>query len=138
MTFACLIRIGLAWLVAVMLAWLYWLAIHGDSLTETLTSNNLVPFGAAMLAGFCIGRRASGLSSPGFFVVGTVLFLSSLPLFAFLTDAPYFPAWLTGNKPFDYTVVYGGFYTAFAVLFLGQTKLQLKMWRLRANLISRM
>jgi hypothetical protein len=119
--FYCLIRVGLSWLVSISLIGLLCFIVRGDSLGETISYNTHVPSTAVVVAAICITQGTATHGSLKLFVAGTVLFLATLPVYAFVTGAPRFMFTFTGNKPLDYAILYGAFYLLLAVTFFFST-----------------
>jgi hypothetical protein len=130
MTFACLTRIGFAWLGALALVLFLGISHGGAAAVETLISHNYVTIIAAILSGMLVGMRTADTRSPALFAIGAVLFLSSLFLVGFLTGASQrFPARLSGNTVFDYEFVFGSCYLLFATMLFLMTRIAMKYQR---------
>jgi len=117
MVFFCLKRIALSWLASISLSGLVFFILANDGLVETIIYNTRIPFMAVAFAAIGIGQETAIRGSLRLFVTGAVLFLASLSVFAFVTGAPLFMFKVTGNKPLDYTILYGSAYLGFATIF---------------------
>ncbi|MEP9397980.1 hypothetical protein [Mesorhizobium sp. KR2-14] len=125
MLFFSFTRIGLSWIISIALIGLFYFIARGDSLGETISYNTRLPSTVAVFSALSMQQTAIR-GSFKLFLTGTVLFLATLPVFAFLTGAPRFMFKLTGNKPLDYAILYGTFYLALSLTLFIATWLTLK------------